>query len=151
MISAKKIAPLLIVPVLFAVGLAGCRSTPDEVQVRNAIGAIAAAAREGAARDLAAPLSDDFDGNGGELDRRSLGNMVRLLSLRGEHVGVIMGRSRSSVAVKGCWPVLRSRSPVAETCCLISWACMTSSLHGAGRTVVGAAIRRAGSTRCDAR
>lgn len=38
-----------------------------------------------------APLSDDFDGNAGELDRRSLGNMVRILTLRGEHVGVTLG------------------------------------------------------------
>ncbi|MFA6230281.1 MAG: hypothetical protein WC617_08910 [Rhodanobacter sp.] len=91
MIFVKKMATALIVLGLSAASLSGCHRTPDEVQVRQAIGVMTAAAEAGSATDLVAPLSADFDGNGGELDPRSLGNMMRLLSLRGEHVGVVMG------------------------------------------------------------
>ena len=76
---------------LFALSLSACRHTPDEQQVREAITAVAQATEAGAASDVGAPLSDDFDGNAGELDRRGLTNMVRLLALRGEHIGVTMG------------------------------------------------------------
>lgn len=71
--------------------MAGCHHTPDEEQVRHAIAAVASAAEAGHAGGVTAPLSDDFDGNAGELDRRSLGNMVRLLHLRGEKIGVTTG------------------------------------------------------------
>lgn len=71
--------------------IAGCHRTPDEAQVRAAITAVAEAAENGAAGDVVAPLSDDFDGNDGEFDRRALGNLVRLFALRGEHIGVLLG------------------------------------------------------------
>ena len=79
-----------------AMALSGCRRTPDEVQVRGTIASIVHAAEANAASDVAAPLSDDFiandvDGYAGELDRRELANMVRLIALRGEHVGVTVG------------------------------------------------------------
>ena len=76
---------------VLALALSGCRRTPDDVQVRAAIVALAHAAETGAASDVAAPLSDDFDGNAGELDRQTLTRMVQLLALRGEHIGVTMG------------------------------------------------------------
>lgn len=91
MIFEKKMATALILLVLSAASLSGCHRTPDEVRVRQAIGAMAAAAEAGSGTNVVAALSSDFDGNGGELDARALGNMVRLLSLRGEHVGVVMG------------------------------------------------------------
>lgn len=91
MIFVKKIATALIVLGLSAASLSGCHRPPDEVQVRESIGAMAAAAEAGSATDLVASLSADFDGNGGELDPGSLGNMMRLLSLRGEHVALVMG------------------------------------------------------------
>ena len=91
MIRARKKARLLIAYALLALVLSGCRHTPDEQQVRDAIAAVARAAETAAASDVSAPLSDDFDGNAGELDRRGLTNMVRLLALRGEHIGVTMG------------------------------------------------------------
>lgn len=91
MIRSRKVAGLLIVLALCVTGLPGCRHTPDEAQVRTAIAAVAQAAEASAASDVVAPLSDDFDGNAGELDRRSLANMVRLIALRGEHIGVTMG------------------------------------------------------------
>jgi hypothetical protein len=86
-----KMGCLLGAFVLLATSLPGCRRTPDEVQVREAIAATAQAAEAGSASDVGAPLSDDFEGNAGELDRRGLTAMVRLLALRGEHIGVTMG------------------------------------------------------------
>ncbi len=82
---------LLLASGLLATSLPACRRTPDEVQIREAIAAIAQAAENGAASDVSAPLSEDFDGNAGELDRRRLAGMVRLLAVRGEHIGVTMG------------------------------------------------------------
>ena len=82
---------LLMASCLLATSLPACRRTPDEVRIREAIAAIAQAAESGAASDVGKPLSDDFDGNAGELDRRRLTGMVRLLALRGEHIGVTMG------------------------------------------------------------
>jgi hypothetical protein len=96
MIRLRKVACLLIVLVLCAAALPGCRHAPDEVQVREAVASIAHAAETNAASDVVAPLSDDFsgndvDGNADELDRRTLANMVRLIALRGEHIGVTIG------------------------------------------------------------
>jgi hypothetical protein len=71
--------------------LAGCHRTSDDAQVREAIASIAAAAEAGSASDTTAPLSDDFEGNNGELDRRSLANMIQLVALRGDHIGVTTG------------------------------------------------------------
>ncbi|HTM28629.1 MAG TPA: hypothetical protein VL097_04650 [Rhodanobacter sp.] len=91
MISSKKSLGLLVVLALCVLALSGCRRTPDEEQVRGAIAAVAQAAEAGSASDVGEPLSEDFDGNAGALDRRGLTGMVRLLALRGEHVGVTMG------------------------------------------------------------
>lgn len=91
MTFVKKLATGLIVLVLSAAGLSACHRTPDEAQVRQAIGAMAEAAEAGSAKGLVAPVSADFDGNGGALDVQSLSNMMRLLSLRGEHVSVVTG------------------------------------------------------------
>jgi hypothetical protein len=86
-----KIVVLPMILALCAMALPGCRHTPDEVQVREAIAASAHAAENGSAGDVVESLSDDFDGNAGELDRRELANMVRLIHLRGERIGVTMG------------------------------------------------------------
>lgn len=91
MLRSKKTACLLLVLALLAMALPGCRRTPDEAQVREAIASIAQAAEAGAASDVGASLSEDFDGNAGMLDRRGLVNMVRLIALRGERIGVTMG------------------------------------------------------------
>jgi len=71
--------------------LAGCRHAPDEQRVRDAIGATAEAAEAAKAGDTVDALTDDFDGNGGQLDRRSLANLVRLYAVRGQKVRVLMG------------------------------------------------------------
>ncbi|TAM62311.1 MAG: hypothetical protein EPN49_04530 [Rhodanobacter sp.] len=65
MIRWSKTGCLLLIAMLCAAILPGCRHTPDEVQVREAIAAVAQAAQAGAAGDVVAPLSDDFDGNAG--------------------------------------------------------------------------------------
>lgn len=91
MFRMAKLTSLLITLVVLVAGVSACRHTPDEEQVRQAIAAVSRAAEAGSASGVTAPLSEDFDGNGGELDRRSLGHMVRLVALRGEHVGVTGG------------------------------------------------------------
>lgn len=91
MSRTSKTCALLLLAALLALVLSGCRRTPDEAQVRAAIAALAHAAETGAASDVAAPLSEDFDGNAGELDRQTLTRMVQLMALRGEHIGVTMG------------------------------------------------------------
>ncbi len=91
MILKKKMILLAGALVLLALTLPGCRRAPDETQVREAIAAMAQAAEAGSAGDVSKPLSEDFDGNAGRLDRRGLTGMIRLLALRGDHVGVTMG------------------------------------------------------------
>ena len=91
MIAPRKTAVLLIALTLLALALPACRRTPDEAQVRAAIASVAHAAEAGSAGDVGTPLSEEFDGNAGQLDRRGLTGMVRLLALRGEHVGVTLG------------------------------------------------------------
>ncbi|QWT22409.1 hypothetical protein KPL74_10520 [Bacillus sp. NP157] len=72
-------------------GVAACHHTPDDEQVRAAIAAAAAATETGSASDTVAALSDDFDGNGGQMDKRALANLVRLFALRGQKVHVLLG------------------------------------------------------------
>ena len=91
MTRVKKAVCLLAVLALLSTCLTACRRTPDEAQVREAIAAVAKAAEAGSASDVGASLSEEFDGNAGSLDRRGLVNMVRMLALRGEHIGVTMG------------------------------------------------------------
>jgi hypothetical protein len=83
---------------LFPVGLAlllaafaGCRHAPDEARVREAIASAGQAAEQADAGGVVEPLSEDFDGNGGRLERKDIANLVRLARLRGEHVGVTLG------------------------------------------------------------
>lgn len=77
--------------VMFALTLAACRHASDETKVRAAIVAAAQAAEAGSASNLGNAVTEDFEGNAGELDRQGMTSMVRLLALRGEHVGVTMG------------------------------------------------------------
>lgn len=76
---------------LFIGPVAGCRHAPDETRVRDAIASAEQAAEEADAAGVVEPLSEDFDGNGGQLDRKDLSNLIRLAHLRGEHVGVTLG------------------------------------------------------------
>lgn len=71
--------------------LAACRHAPDEARVREAIEASAKAAQQTAASGAVAALSEEFDGNGGQLERKDIANLIRLARLRGERVGVTLG------------------------------------------------------------
>jgi plasmid stability protein len=85
-----RLFKILIVVVLLALA-AACHRGSDEEQVRQVIAATQAAAEAGKAGDTVAALTDDFDGNGGELDKKRLEGMVRLAALRGARVGVTRG------------------------------------------------------------
>lgn len=89
--KTRRVGRVTLALMLALAGLTACHRTPDEIRVRAAIASVAEAAERGVARDVLAPLSEDFDGNGGELDRRALGNLVRVFALRGEHIGVTVG------------------------------------------------------------
>ncbi|MEO6925368.1 MAG: hypothetical protein ABI129_01765 [Rhodanobacter sp.] len=91
MIRTGKVIRLLIALIALVATVSACRHPPDEEQVRQAIASVSKAAESGNASGVVAPLSEDFDGNSGELDRRSLGSMVRLVALRDEHIGVTTG------------------------------------------------------------
>jgi len=71
--------------------LAGCHRAPDEQRVRDAISATAEAAEAAKASDTVDALTEDFDGNGGQLDRRALANLIRVYAVRGQKVHVLMG------------------------------------------------------------
>ena len=91
MIRTGKVTRMLVGLLVLPLALSACRHTPGEEQVRQAIAAVANAAEAGSASGVVKWLSDDFDGNHGELDRRTLANLVRITALRGKHVGVTTG------------------------------------------------------------
>lgn len=86
-----RFQPLLALLVVVASMLAGCRHTPDEEQVRQAISATSAAAEAGKPGATVEALTEDFDGNAGQLDRRGLSNLLRVFALRGQRIDVLMG------------------------------------------------------------
>ena len=85
----KNVIVLLVAGLLLTAS--GCHHTSDEQQVREAIGAVIAAAQAGDARAVVASIEDDFDGNDGALDRSGLRNMVRVQALRQSSIGVHTG------------------------------------------------------------
>jgi hypothetical protein len=84
----KGFATLLLMALAVVVG---CHRTPDDEQVRKAIAAAEAGAEAGSASDTVGGLSDDFDGNSGQLAKRDLANLVRVFALRGQKVHVLVG------------------------------------------------------------
>ncbi|MEO8779090.1 MAG: hypothetical protein ABI389_10530 [Rhodanobacter sp.] len=91
MIRTGRVTWLLVGLVVLPLVLSACRRAPDDEQVHQAIAALSNAAQAGSASGVTKPLSDDFDGNRGELDRATLANLVRIAALRGEHIGVTVG------------------------------------------------------------
>ena len=71
--------------------LAGCRSTPDEVLIRQGIEAAANAAEHAHASALGEVLSEDFDGNAGALARSDLLQMLHAAAFRGETIHALSG------------------------------------------------------------
>lgn len=82
---------IVVASCLVFASLAGCRHAPDEARIRDAVAASAAGAEAGRAGDTVEALTEDFDGNDGQLDRRALSNLVRIYALRGQKVHVLMG------------------------------------------------------------
>lgn len=70
---------------------AGCRHAPDEARIREAIARTAQAAEAADPGGVVAAVGENFDGNDGEFDRARLAGIVRLIRLRGDHVGVTLG------------------------------------------------------------
>ncbi|WP_430389742.1 hypothetical protein [Dyella sp. 20L07] len=83
------INPLLCVALLM--GVAACHRTPDESRVRQGIDAAKQAAEHADASSLGGVLSDDFDGNGGALDRRQILALLRAAAFRGETIHALTG------------------------------------------------------------
>lgn len=86
-----RLQSFLVLGIALVFALAGCHRTPDEARIRQAISATSAGAEASKASDTVAALSDDFDGNAGQLDKRALSNMIRLFALRGQGIHVLMG------------------------------------------------------------
>lgn len=83
--------PWMLLLLLAVVMPAGCRRTPDEQQVRQAISEAAAAARSNDAGGLLAWVSNDFVGNEGDLDRDGLRRMLALRAFRHDSTGILIG------------------------------------------------------------
>lgn len=82
--------PLLAL-VLAMATLCGCSTEPAEQRLRATIGDMEAAVESGDVGGFLAGVSSDFNGNGGEYDRRRLHAMLRAISLRHRDVGVVLG------------------------------------------------------------
>jgi hypothetical protein len=72
-------------------GIAGCHRTPDEALIRRAIDKAAQGVQQVDASAVTGPLTDDFDGNDGEMSRKDIGNLLRVASLRGETLHAVLG------------------------------------------------------------
>jgi hypothetical protein len=103
--------------------------------------AVRSVTESAAAKDVLASLSDDFDGHGGELDRRALAKLVSMTSLRDKRVGVTTGpisiEHRGERMVASFVVALANRSRLLRL--------VRSSLRGAGRAANSVAPRADGS------
>lgn len=80
-----------VVFAVFAAMLAGCQRTPGDIAVRDGLVAAEAAAEHTDAPAFLALLASDFTGNRGELDRRDLGNLLRVARFRHETIHAALG------------------------------------------------------------
>lgn len=89
----KRFRTALFSLVLLALtgALAACHRTPDEERIRQAIAAGSQAAEQGDASALADMLSDAFDGNSGQTDKRELTGLLRAAKFRGETIHALVG------------------------------------------------------------
>jgi hypothetical protein len=71
--------------------MVGCHRTPDELLIRQAIEHAATAAEATDASGLGDQLTDDFDGNGGDLERKQLMDLLRVAHFRGETIHAVTG------------------------------------------------------------
>jgi hypothetical protein len=80
-----------LVLLTLADALTACHRTPDEVRIRQAIASASKGAEQADAGALADLLSDDFDGNGGQMDKRELTGLLRAAKFRGETIHALIG------------------------------------------------------------
>jgi hypothetical protein len=71
--------------------MVGCHRAPDELLVRQAIEHASTAAAQTDASGLGDQLTDDFDGNSGELERKQLVDLLRVAHFRGETIHAVTG------------------------------------------------------------
>ncbi|MGH8173421.1 MAG: hypothetical protein ACREPX_09745 [Rhodanobacteraceae bacterium] len=69
----------------------GCSRPPDEERIRAALASMQEAAEARRPAGVLDHISDDFTGNSGDVDRESLGQLLRLQLLRRDGVGVVYG------------------------------------------------------------
>lgn len=82
---------LFAATMLAALVLTACHRAPAEQQVREAIESGATAARANDIGALLAIVSDDFNGNDGELDRHGLRQLLAVRALHQDKTGVLIG------------------------------------------------------------
>lgn len=86
----RMLSRLVLIAALVA-AVAGCRHTPDEQMIRNAIGAMQQALEAGNPRDFMTHVAPDFTGQDGRYDRDGLHNLLRVQVLRNGRIGVVLG------------------------------------------------------------
>jgi hypothetical protein len=91
MIKRFRTALFSLVLLALTGALVGCHRTPDEERIRQAIAAGSLAAEQADASALAEVLSDDFDGNNGQTDKRELTGLLRASKFRGETIHALIG------------------------------------------------------------
>jgi hypothetical protein len=70
---------------------AGCARPPDEVRIRETIGAMQEAAEARRAAVVLDNIAGDFTGQSGEIDREGLARILRIEFLRKDGIGVALG------------------------------------------------------------
>ena len=86
---SKRFRTALFLLVLLA--LAACHRTPDDERIRQAIATASQATEQADASALADVLSDDFDGNHGQADKRALTGLLHAAKFRGETLHTLVG------------------------------------------------------------
>lgn len=71
--------------------VAGCARPPDAQAIRAAIVAVGSAAKAQNSAQVLEHVSADFTGNGGEVDRTQLANLLRVRLLAKQGIGVRLG------------------------------------------------------------
>jgi hypothetical protein len=87
----RKLLVNSLLCLLLATGLAACHREPDESRVRQGIEKAEHAAEQASASSLDDVLSEDFNGNNGEMERRQLLGLLRAASFRGETIHALTG------------------------------------------------------------
>lgn len=71
--------------------LAGCARKPDEQRIRDAVSAMQTAMEGADPHAFMSHVTTDFTGNDGTVDRDGLANLLRVVALRNQKIGVTLG------------------------------------------------------------